>query len=365
MKKLISLMVFMLSITVIFTACSSGRSYPNLVGVVQAVEFAEQYKNPVYTITTDSNCTVKVVMKDGAVAFSWVDKWDDAALVTGGLSEFDKVKIITDYDARKVKKSSDEIIVVDAMWINEVFYADAKILADGTAVGMWDDGFNVIYQLGDGTELIRINGSSGPDNVYVGNRLSFDSFNEEAKPVVLQYYNDRGLLYDADALLEQAYQWYKKDKENFGTKYVDQSVSPSASNENIMCFLTTVTLPHTNGNMGQEIRLGEIFDIKTGNHINGFDIFNCTPEKAIDVILDQTFSDVDFNTTNIEDVDKFRAEIKAAFKPEYIVLWNESMEISFPAGSLPTEDHCYIVGIEYTDEIKAIMHPWAIPDTEW
>lgn len=359
MKKLIALFVLLLSIATVFTACNS--SYPNLTGVVQKVEFAEEYKHPVYTITTDNNCTIKVVMDDNNYIG---DRYGDV-LVKGDLSEFDGIKIITDYDARKIKKSSDDIIVVQFMWIDEVYYANVKTLSDGTAVGMWDDGFNVVYQLDDGTELIRINGTSGPDNVYVGNRESFDAFSEQAKPVVLEYYEDRGLLYDADALIEQAYDYYKKDKDNFHTYYVEQSVSPSASNKNIMCFLTSVTVPHTNGYMGQEIRMGEIFDRNTGEHINGFDIFNCTPEQAIDVIIDQELKNADGNAYGVENTEKFKAELKAAFKPEYIVLWNENMELSFPAGTLPTEDHCYIIGIDYTDDIKAIMQHWAIPDTEW
>ena len=55
--------------------------------------------------------------------------------------------------------------------------------------------------------------------------------------------------------------------------------------------------------------------------------------------------------------------MKSAMKPEYIILWNENFEIAFPAGTLESVDHCYIIGLEYTDSIKAIMHDWAIPDT--
>ncbi|MBR2027530.1 MAG: hypothetical protein IKA10_00900 [Oscillospiraceae bacterium] len=360
MKKLISLFVLIFSVAIIFAACS-GRSYPNLVGVVQNVEFVEEYKHPVYTIATDNNYTVKVVMDDN----SYADDLFGGVLTTGDLSAFDKVKIITEYDARKVKRTSDEIIVVRFMWIDEVFYANAKTLSDGTTIGMWDDGFNATYQLEDGTELIRINATSGPDNVYVGNRESFDAFSEQAKPAVLEYYEDRGLLYDADALIEQAYDYYKKDRDNFHTYHVEQSVSPSASNENIMCFLTVVTVPQENGYMGQEIRRGEIFDRNTGELINNFNIFNCSIDKAMDIIFDEAVDSAYFNTADIEDMDKLKSELKAAVKPEYIVLWNENMEISFPAGTLSGYDHCYILGVDYTDNLKSIMHSWTIPNTEW
>ena len=40
---------------------------------------------------------------------------------------------------------------------------------------------SITYQLADGTELLRVNKPVGPENVYSGNRESFDSFSEEAK----------------------------------------------------------------------------------------------------------------------------------------------------------------------------------------
>ena len=57
--------------------------------------------------------------------------------------------------------------------------------------------------------------------------------------------------------------------------------------------------------------------------------------------------------------------MKQNMKPEYIILWNENLEIAFPAGTLEGQEHCFLVGIDYTDEIKAIIHDWAIPNTAW
>ena len=365
MKRLISLFVLCLIAVMPFTACRKGASYPNLEGVVQAVEFYNEYKYPVYTITTDDHYTVKVVLKDYAQPFSWIEKYDGELLAKGDVSGFDKVEIAVGYDARKVKKSSDKIIAVDSMSIKNVFYADVKTFSDGTKIGKWDSGFNTIYQMEDGTELIWIRGESGPDNVHVGYRESFDAFSEEAKNFVLKYYEERGLLYDADALVEQAYDWYKKDKKNFHTYYVSQEVFPTASNKDIMCFMTTVSLPIDNGYMGHDIRLGDIFDKRTGEHISGFDIFKCTPEEAMNVIIDEAIKDINSDAVRIKDENKFKEELKAAFKPEYIILRGEIMEVSFPYGSLPTEEYLYNISLKYTDEIKAILHDWAIPTTEW
>ncbi len=360
MKKLI-----LLFLTCILLLCGCGSGETMISGRVTKVGELDS-DGRWYAITTDDGDEIGVQIKQNTAVGSWIDGDYDIMLLSGNIGETEMIiDVYYNHREKKIMKNNMKTIAATSVMVDSVLEKGIKNLADGTVLDGWYHSNGITYQLSDSIRLLRVNAPSGPDNVYVGNRESFDALSEEAKPVVLQYYEDRGLLYDADALLEQAYEWYKKDKDNFSTYYVEQSVSPSASNEDIMCFLTSVTLPHTNGYMGQEIRLGEIFDRKTGQHINSFDIFNCTPEKAIDTILDQTFSDVDFNTTNIKDVDKFRAEIKAAFKPEYIVLWNENIEVSFPAGSLPTEDHCYIIGIDYTDEIKSIMHPWAVPDTEW
>ncbi|MBQ7284412.1 MAG: hypothetical protein IJW74_06155, partial [Oscillospiraceae bacterium] len=61
--------------------------------------------------------------------------------------------------------------------------------------------------------------------------------------------------------------------------------------------------------------------------------------------------------------DTEKTEIREAFKPDYIILRDEGRAIAFPNGTLPSQEHTYILSIKYnTDAIKAIMHPWAIPN---
>ena len=49
-----------------------------------------------------------------------------------------------------------------------------------------------------------------------------------------------------------------------------------------------------------------------------------------------------------------------AFSTDYLVFSQSDIGIYFPAGSLPGEEHAYIIGLEY-DKLGDILHPWAIP----
>ena len=362
MKKLF--LVLFVCVVTAFALCGCGdNGYKMVSGQVTAVEY-DGVGYPKYTVLTPDSYEVGITLDETTVLFSWIEGVDAEKLRTGDISDWDEITIVADcnYDKIKPLSKGGGYETVPQITIDAVLYKNVKTFADGTAVDMWQQHNSVVYQLSDGIELLWINEPTGPENVYSGISESFDAFAEQAKPVVLQYYDSRGLLYDADQCLEQAYTRYKNDRENFNTHYIHQDILPSAGNENIMCFMTSLTLPHTDGYMSQEIRMGEIFDRKTGQHISGFDIFNCDVQQAMDVIVDSVFEDVEFNTSNIDDVEKFKKEIKAAVKPEYIILWSENMEISFPSGVLPNEENCYIIGIDYTDEIKAIMHPWALPE---
>ena len=299
----------------------------------------------------------------------WIDGSEEQAeKLKNGTAENVSISAFSDRRTGSIKTDKGIVKVLDAhtVSVDAIIEKEAETLADGTLLDILKTDSSITYQLADGTELLRVNHPVGPDNVYSGNYESFDAFSEEAKARVLEYYDNRGLLYDEEATLEQAYRHYNLDKLEFHTYLLEQFISPAASNENIMTFLTSVTLPLANGKVGHEIRLGEIFDKNTGEHISGYDIFNCDAEKAVDIIIDAAFGEAAAHYSESINADvRLKEELKVAMKPEYIILWNENFEIAFPAGTLESFDHCFIVGLEYTDEIKAIMHDWALPDTAW
>ena len=363
MKKLIPLIVICI---LLLCGCNQRQG---VAGWVTGYAETEASEYPVIMIKQDNGREYGVVIDESTFVHGWIDGSEEQAEnLKNGTAENVSISAFSDKRIRSIKTDKGVVKVLDAhtVSVDAILKKEAKKLADGTLLDILETDSSITYQLADGTELLRVNHPIGPENVYSGNYESFDSFSEEAKAKVLEYYDNRGLLYDEEATLEQAYRHYNLDKMEFHTYLLEQFISPAASNENIMTFLTSVTLPLANGKVGHEIRLGEIFDKNTGEHISGYDIFNCEAGKAVDILVDAAFSDgaAYFSESTNGDT-RLKAEMKSAMKPEYIILWNENFEIAFPAGTLESVDHCYIIGLEYTDSIKAIMHDWAIPDTAW
>ena len=366
MKKLIFLLI-----VCILLLCGCGRDTKTLSGWVEDYIYTENSTYPVIVIRDYNNKQYGIAVDENTFMYSWIDTEEAEQMVEklkNGTAE--DVKVLAHYRGgfhnTKTEEGNIKTVKATITSVYSVITREAYALKDGTLLDMADDGYSKTYLLADGTELMRVNYPTGPENVYSGVYYSFDSFTEEAQKKVAEYYDDRGLLYDETKILEQAYIHYSSNPSDFHTYLLERSVSPAAGNEKIISFLTSVTIPLENGRNGQEIRLGEIFDIKTGEHISGYDIFNCDAEKAVDILIDAAFGDAAsyYSESTNGDI-RLKEQMKQNMKPEYIILWNENLEIAFPAGTLEGQEHCFLVGIDYTDEIKAIIHDWAIPNTAW
>ena len=158
------------------------------------------------------------------------------------------------------------------------------------------------------------------------------------------------MLYDVEVELEHAYKDYLENPEEFDSYYVAQTISPSASNEKMLWYLTSVMLP-LNETSGQEIRLGAAFDRETGEHISNFELFTCPEEELLQKLLD---------CAKLTD-DDLRAEMEAAFRPEYITFFPENIEVAFPAGTLPSQEYSYMLGLDVNEEVREILQDWAVP----
>ena len=79
--------------------------------------------------------------------------------------------------------------------------------------------------------------------------------------------------------------------------------------------------------------------------------FSCSEEEAKKAIL---------NIAGITDP-VLRAEIEAAFKPGHITLFTDNLEVSFPTEALPSQEHSYILGLDFYDVLSKILKQWAIP----
>lgn len=366
MKKLISVVVLSAIVMFSLSACSGTDYYENLSGIVVDVEKTEAYKYPVYTIVTDGGYQVKVTLRESSYPFSWIEV-DSDCLVTGDLSAFDKVKLDLGCDKAKVKKSSDEVIVVDSMAIDEVFYKNVKTLSDGTGVDMWDSGYYVTYQLADGTELLRDSRPKQLDVLSVAAvATSYGELSETAQNRILEFYNEKGLLFDVVPYLEQMYGYYKsaQDKTAFDSGNIELSIVASSANDKVVHFLVSVHTPLTAESM-TESRYGVTFDRARGEFVNYWSMFNGDEQQVRETVVNALWKKVE----HISD-EKLKTELIEKFKPEYLIFWDDSIELCYPAGTISQNpDGAYILTSQgvienCTEEIYAIMQPWAVPESE-
>ncbi len=233
---------------------------------------------------------------------------------------------------------------------------DAAALRDGTPLDLFHWTSGVSYRLKDGTDLLHVRNYVGPENNIVAGQKTYNDLSETAQQAVSAYYENRGMLYDVEEELETSYANYQTRSPNKPTPAVWQDVTLQASSERVAYFRTTVHTPiHGDGTATmEELRLCDAFDRETGERIDGWDLFTCPPEEAKRALLD---------LAQITE-QPLRSELEAALRPEYIVFYPGNIEGWFPRGALPSQSTSFGFGLDYTDGLKAILQPWAVPVTE-
>lgn len=262
---------------------------------------------------------------------------------------------------RKEKLETAEGETVPAYWGQSIHIAgilkrNARTLRDGTVVDVMENGShgdNRTYRLPDGTELLRVNDFGGPENHYVGGVESFDDLSEAAKEKVRAYYENQGPLYDEGEELERAYAACRELGEAFECGWVQEDVTPCASNERVMYFLTSLTLPREYGERtSYEQRFGGAFDRETGEKIDNWDLF-AVPEAEVRRRFPALCGWV-------EEPELQRA-MSEALDPDWFIFFPEHVSVTFPPGSLPGEENGYGISLYYKDAPEGFFQPWAIP----
>lgn len=233
--------------------------------------------------------------------------------------------------------------------------------SDGEQAGRWIHTYSWgrdiarnYYRISDGTVLVREDVCNGPENVYVMNHESYHDLSGQAQAAVSAYFEEQGLLYDLPSLLNTAYERFlacKERGEDFSPLYAGQSVTPSASNERIMCFLTDWSVPLEGGEGSTHMYLGAVFDRETGESIAAWDLFSVSEAKARAAVLDAIC---------VEQAAGLREELEAALRPEYLIWHDTALSVHFPAGSLPSQKYSSGFSVSYR-ELETVLHDWAIP----
>lgn len=297
-----------------------------------------------FVVQTDEN-EIGILMTEETYVFSFVDGMTSEDFQAGPLTD---VIVSVDCDSSRrslITQDGRKITAYHAkqIEIKGVLTTETATLADGANVNVWRYSNADAYTLQNGIELLRIQ-----------NTKSFNDLEEAAQKKVLAFYQNQGLLYEVQTELEKAYASYlqTEDPSQFDSYMICQDISPIASNEKVLYFLTVLSLP-IDGRNHYEYRICTAFDRTTGAQIRNCDLFSCPPEEAIQTILD---------IAEIADP-VLRNEMEHAFEPDSIILFPDHLEICFRYGTLPSQEHDYILGLDYNDVLFGILHEWAVPTT--
>ena len=353
MKQRISALLAVLSICLLLTAC--GHDMNNVCGEVVDILQDTASSCPILIIQ-EGKRQKAVLLTESTYVFA--DSDDLASSWKAAPTTDVSVDAYRLYGKTSVTAGSQKISAyqADTIRITGYLVPDAVTLSDGTPLDAWKTSmFGTTYRLRDGTELLREDAPSGPENHYVVGLESFDDLSEAAKSAVRQYYENQGALYDLPSELERAWEEYQEDPEGFSTHYVSQDTSPAGSSQRLMYFNTNVTLP-VSGDICQNYSLCAAFDRETGESIPLTDLFTCPEAKIAQNLLD--LAEKDGSGPSEPEV---QCEMLAAFRTEYLSFWSDYVMLTFPAGTLPSQEYIYLVTVDYDAGLSDILQPWAIP----
>lgn len=238
-------------------------------------------------------------------------------------------------------------LTAGSVQINAAQQLEGLSLADGTCLSVWQASFDREYCAPDGTVLLEEQlGSEAADALE-----SVAGLTEAARENILAFYEAQGILYDLPAQLERAWAAYSEADEGFEPYTLGQEVNLCAQNDSTLWFVTKVTLP-LGGRVVTEEQFCAAFDKATGERLSAEDLFTRTGETLAAALLD---------AAAITDEPR-RGELLSVFDESRVVFRGEALEVFYPAGAVPSEETAIILGLDYTDEVKALLRPRALPE---
>jgi len=333
MKKLL----YILLMAFLLTGCGKNQE---ITGEVLSVSARDGY-----TALTVVGREVPVLAGEDTHIYSFSGRISPEKLLSGELVR----PIIRAYGLQK----QDDGWFAQWICVESIQLPEGYRLPDGTELTVRINYTHTTYMMPDGTELLWEQEPVGPGNVHVDGLPSLMELSPEAQKAITAHYEDQELLYDLDAEIERAYQEYLiwDDDTPFYASHLEQHISPTAANENLIWFAAHVTRP-TGMGQHQMTSTSTIFHRETGALVATGELFTCEEAAAGKILLD---------VSGMPDT-QLRREMEAAFRFEYLNFQGNALEVCFPAGSLAsqsTQDH--LIGIHYED-IRDILQPWAIPD---
>lgn len=137
--------------------------------------------------------------------------------------------------------------------------------------------------------------------------------------------------------------------------YLYQSIHLVASNDRMVYFVVSQT-GSEQGESTKNFDMSMAVDRETGESVEMWDLLRCTKEELVQTIL---------KCSKISD-SVLEQEMLAELRPEYIFFEPETLEVSFPNGTLQSKEeegkYCDTFAFDWSENaIKEIVHDWAIP----
>ena len=329
MKRWIAILTLLCAL--VLTGCGRETSVD---GTVTAVDYDEDGIMTALTLCTSDGKTEQVELTESTGLFSWVEGTDRA-------------DIRPEMTVRVEGERKDGVWQADWVSITGVPEHGAAVLADGTVVDALHRSWETVYQLPDGTQLLRVNDPFWPED----ETGRIPELSPAVQTAVSAYFHDQGIRYDEQAELERAYEAYCADPEQFSAYLVGQCILLCGASERVIYYETDVTLPVSSGVITGETTV-TAFDRETGAVIPAEDLFTCTPEELIAAVLDAA------GVTE----QPLRREAEAAFRLEYLRLSDTGIDIQYPVGTVPSQEHSWGIFQDYDETILSLIQPWAVPE---
>lgn len=339
-----------------FAGCSKQTSFSGKV-----LDCVEEENRTVYLIETPQQEKIALLAEENQMIHCWVEGVNPDELAFNedtGIELFGSCK---GFKKSYTTASGEKIPAYTAPWleVKKVKTPNTLSLGDNTVVEIWKGINSNSYQLPDGTELLREEVFTDPDKVVAKDDTIFEVLTDDVKQKIQAFFYQQGALYDLNTYLNDTYTAYlKSDAEGpFSYWSIQQETVPTAYNDRLVFFSTIVSLPvpkefytevHT------ESKHSTVFDRATGEPIDTLELFSCNEETLADTL---------FSLCGITDQNLLE-ELKAAFDANYIIFYPEYLEVYFPQGSLPSEEHTFILSLEYQQGAADILQSWAVPIAE-
>ena len=339
----------------LFFCCSKREADLRVSGNVLEFIFNEDDQVSIVIVQSEDK-KIGVKITQDTYIYTWFDESLVEDFQTGRVKD---IVIFVDHKETAMRmetKAGEQITAYEAKQIHIRGYKDEEpyILMDGTLVDVWHHTDATHYKLENEVTLLNVADPLGPESIYVSDAESLEDLSENAQAKVIEYYQNRGLLYNEFEILEKAYQEYLESdkKSEFRTWMIRQETFPIASNDKTIYFMTTVVIP-TEDSFGYEKRMGEAFNKETGEYISNLDLFSCKQDEVLKNLL-MISGDSD---------PKLLKELEQVFDPQSIILFPNALELSFQQSDSGNYEYMHLIGVDYDEKLLEILHSWAVPDS--